>query len=91
MQYIAGNANSGINSYETQLDCCITEFGNGKEGAPECLAVLLSPPPVPIDGSGLWYPDYDNGWYNGICINKMPVPYGIEAFTSELACCENGM
>ena len=62
--YVAGNSNVGVRGYETQLHCCLSEFGHGTDTDPtECFAGLPNPPttsPTPIGGLKLdfYYPDY---------------------------------
>lgn len=55
--------NHGVTQYETQLDCCMAEYGHGDADVSTCVAGLPNPPttsPTPVGGLKLdvWYPDY---------------------------------
>jgi hypothetical protein len=80
---------NGRPSYDSQLACCKGAYGGQVSGA--CLAGLPSPPtesPTATGGLDVWYPNYDIGWTDGVCINQRPLPSGRPTYTSMLACCK---
>merc|ERR1719253_887868 len=80
---------SGRPTYTSILACCKGAYGGQMSGA--CLAALPSPPtesPTATGGLDVFYPNYDIGWTDGVCINKRPLPNGRPSYTSMLACCK---
>jgi hypothetical protein len=80
---------NGRQTFTSELACCKGAYATQTTGA--CLKSLPDPPtvsPTITGGPNVWYPDFDLGWANGACTNKMPVPTGRVTYDSELACCK---
>jgi len=78
----------GRPTYSTMLACCKGAYGGQTSGA--CLAALPSPPTSsPTEGGGLdvWYPNYNQDFASGMCINDAPLPSGRPAYPTRVACC----
>lgn len=77
-------------SYPSQLKCCQIAYAGQVSG--HCLTTLPNPPTSsPVDADGglpIYYPNYDENWSDGYCVNTLPMPSGRPTFASELECCK---
>ncbi|KAL7530418.1 hypothetical protein ACHAXR_010990 [Thalassiosira sp. AJA248-18] len=97
--YIAGWANGYCRKtvdcdspgYSTELACCRAAYAGQVSGY--CLLQLPNPPTVSPtdDGAGgldVYYPDYNQEWAEGQCVNTRPMPSGRPTYLTMLACCK---
>jgi hypothetical protein len=78
----------GRPTYSTMIACCKGAYGGQMSG--KCLSELPSPPttsPTSSGGLTVFYPDYNQAWPSGVCINIGPIPSGRPTYSTKSSCC----
>ncbi|KAL7537682.1 hypothetical protein ACHAXR_008734, partial [Thalassiosira sp. AJA248-18] len=85
---------NGRPTYDTMLACCKGAYPDQQSGV--CLSMLPFPPtgsPTNSDfEADFWYPVYEIGYAEGVCSNKLPLPYANvndrPNYETQLQCCK---